>query len=113
MKLIELVRPSSPTRSVVATARRFAEQIGKSPVVVGDRRGFIANQLLFPYLNQAVEMVEGGYATKEDIDAAMRFGAGLPMGPLAWSTSSVSTRTPSWRRSTRSSATPASRPARS
>jgi 3-hydroxybutyryl-CoA dehydrogenase len=83
MKLIELVRTVVTDEAVVDTAARFAAQIGKSPVVVGDRRGFIANQLLFPYLNQAVWMVEGGYATKEDIDAAMRFGAGLPMGPVA------------------------------
>jgi 3-hydroxybutyryl-CoA dehydrogenase len=83
MKLIELVRTVVTDESVVEVARAFAERIGKVPVVVGDRRGFIANQLLFPYLNQAVWMVEGGYATKEDIDAAMRFGAGLPMGPIA------------------------------
>jgi 3-hydroxybutyryl-CoA dehydrogenase len=83
MKLIELVRTVVTDETVVATAKEFAEAIGKSPVVVGDRRGFIANQLLFPYLNQAVGMVETGYATKEDIDNAMRFGAGLPMGPLA------------------------------
>lgn len=83
MKLIELVRTVVTDEAVVADARAFAESIGKSPVVVGDRRGFIANQLLFPYLNQAVQMVEEGYATKEDIDNAMRFGAGLPMGPLA------------------------------
>ncbi|MBS3940843.1 MAG: 3-hydroxyacyl-CoA dehydrogenase family protein, partial [Actinobacteria bacterium] len=83
MKLIELVRTVVTDETVVATASNFAATIGKSPVVVGDRRGFIANQLLFPYLNQAVWMVEGGYATKEDVDAAMRFGAGLPMGPIA------------------------------
>ncbi len=83
MKLIELVRTVVSDEGVVQTARDFAESIGKTPVVVGDRRGFIANQLLFPYLNQAVGMFEDGYATKEDIDAAMRFGAGLPMGPLA------------------------------
>jgi 3-hydroxybutyryl-CoA dehydrogenase len=83
MKLIELVRTVVTDEAVVETARAFAESIGKVPVVVGDRRGFIANQLLFPYLNQAVWMVEGGYATKEDVDAAMRFGAGLPMGPIA------------------------------
>lgn len=83
MKLIELVRTVVTDETVVDAARSFAEQIGKSPVVVGDRRGFIANQLLFPYLNQAIGMVETGYATMEDIDAAMRFGAGLPMGPLA------------------------------
>ena len=83
MKLIELVRTVVTDEAVVEAASAFAETIGKSPVVVGDRRGFIANQLLFPYLNQAVWMVEGGYATKEDVDAAMRFGAGLPMGPIA------------------------------
>ncbi len=83
MKLIELVRTVVTDDAVVEVARDFAESIGKVPVVVGDRRGFIANQLLFPYLNQAVWMVEGGYATKEDVDAAMRYGAGLPMGPIA------------------------------
>jgi 3-hydroxybutyryl-CoA dehydrogenase len=83
MKLIELVRTVVTDEHVVDVARGFAETIGKAPVVVGDRRGFIANQLLFPYLNQAVWMVDSGYATKEDVDAAMRFGAGLPMGPLA------------------------------
>ena len=83
MKLIELVRTVVTDEAVVEVARDFAETIGKSPVVVGDRRGFIANQLLFPYLNQAVWMVEGGYATKQDVDNAMKFGAGLPMGPLA------------------------------
>lgn len=83
MELIELVRTFVTDEAVVETARSFAESIGKSPVVVGDRRGFIANQLLFPYLNQAVSMVESGYATIEDIDNAMKFGAGLPMGPIA------------------------------
>jgi 3-hydroxybutyryl-CoA dehydrogenase len=83
MKLIELVRTVVTDEAVVDTARSFAEEIGKSPVTVGDRAGFIANQLLFPYLNQAVAMVEAGYATKDDVDNAMRFGAGLPMGPTA------------------------------
>lgn len=83
MQLIELVRTVVTDESVVETARSFAERIGKVPVVVGDRRGFIANQLLFPYLNQAVGMVESGYATKEDVDTAMRLGTGLPMGPIA------------------------------
>lgn len=83
MKLIELVRTVITDDAAVETASAFAETIGKKPVVVGDRRGFIANQLLFPYLNQAVWMVEGGYATREDIDTAMRLGAGLPMGPIA------------------------------
>ena len=58
-------------------------KLGKSPVVCGDKAGFIANTLLFGYLNHAVAMYEGRYATREDIDAAMRFGCGYPMGPLA------------------------------
>jgi len=56
--------------------------MGKNPVVCGDKAGFIANTLLFGYLNHAVAMYEGKYATREDIDAAMRFGCGYPMGPL-------------------------------
>ena len=65
------------------TSRASSGLIGKTDVTVGDRAGFIANALLFPYLNNAVRMLEGRYATREDIDAAMRFGCGHPMGPLA------------------------------
>lgn len=83
MPLIELVRTVVTDPDVVDDARRFAESIGKTPVVAKDRAGFIANLLLFPYLNHAVEMHESGYASREDIDAAMRLGAGHPMGPLA------------------------------
>lgn len=83
MKLIELVRTVVTDPQVVDEARDFAERLGKTPIVAQDRAGFIANLLLFPYLNQAVSMYEGGYASAPDIDAAMRFGAGHPMGPLA------------------------------
>ncbi len=83
MKLIELVRTVVTDEHVVEEASAFAERIGKEPVAVGDRAGFIANQLLFPYLNHAISLVESGYATREDVDAAMRFGAGHPMGPIA------------------------------
>jgi len=55
----------------------FARKLGKEPVVIGDRAGFIANALLFGYLNHAVSMYEAKYATREDIDAAMRLGCGL------------------------------------
>jgi 3-hydroxybutyryl-CoA dehydrogenase len=64
---------------VVALARK----LGKNPVVAGDKAGFIANALLFGYLNHAVSMYEARYATREDIDAAMRLGCGYPMGPLS------------------------------
>jgi 3-hydroxybutyryl-CoA dehydrogenase len=61
----------------------LVESLGKTPVICGDKAGFIANTLLFGYLNHAVAMYEGRYASREDIDAAMRFGCGYPMGPLA------------------------------
>jgi 3-hydroxybutyryl-CoA dehydrogenase len=83
MPLIELVRTVVTDPDVVRTAEAFAEKMGKTPVVARDRAGFIANLLLFPYLNQAAGMLEDGYATREDIDAAMQLGTGHPMGPLA------------------------------
>ena len=83
MPLIELITTVVTQSAVVDVARRFAATIGKTPVVAKDRAGFVANLLLFPYLNQAVGMLEAGYATREDIDAAMQLGAGHPMGPLA------------------------------
>ena len=75
--------PSSPTPDVVDDGRGSPSRSGKKPVVVGDKAGFIANALLFGYLNHAVSMFETRYATREDIDAAMRLGCGYPMGPLA------------------------------
>ena len=83
MKLIELVTTVVTDPQVVKVCKAFAERMGKTPVVARDRAGFVANLLLFPYLNQAVGMLETGYASREDIDAAMRLGAGHPMGPLA------------------------------
>jgi 3-hydroxybutyryl-CoA dehydrogenase len=61
----------------------MVKALGKEPVVVGDKAGFIANALLFGYLNHAVNLYEHRYASREDIDAAMKLGCGLPMGPLA------------------------------
>jgi 3-hydroxybutyryl-CoA dehydrogenase len=83
MGLIELVKTVVTDPEALETARAFAESLGKSPVVCQDRAGFIANLLLFPYLNNAVRMLESRFAAREDIDAAMQFGCGHPMGPLA------------------------------
>lgn len=83
MKLVEVVRTVVTEPEVLEDVVALAEKLGKSPVVAGDRAGFIANGLLFAYLNHAAAMFEEKYATREDIDAAMRFGCGLPMGPLA------------------------------
>ncbi|WP_158888312.1 3-hydroxyacyl-CoA dehydrogenase family protein [Amycolatopsis anabasis] len=83
LKLTEIVRTVVTEPEVIADVVAFAERLGKTPVVIGDRAGFIANALLFGYLNHAVRMYEQHYATREDLDAAMRFGCGYPMGPLA------------------------------
>jgi 3-hydroxybutyryl-CoA dehydrogenase len=82
-KLVELVRTVVTEPDVVSDARAFAASLDKVPVVIGDRAGFIANALLFGYLNHAARMFEARYATREDLDAAMRHGCGYPMGPLA------------------------------
>ncbi|MPZ68731.1 MAG: 3-hydroxyacyl-CoA dehydrogenase family protein [Actinobacteria bacterium] len=83
MKLVELVHTVATDPEVLASAERFATALGKSAVPCRDRAGFIANLLLFPYLNSATRMLDGGFATREDIDASMRLGCGHPMGPLA------------------------------
>ncbi|MCD0483198.1 3-hydroxyacyl-CoA dehydrogenase NAD-binding domain-containing protein [Streptacidiphilus sp. ASG 303] len=83
MKLVEVVRTVLTSPQVAEEVAEFARDLGKTPVAAGDRAGFIVNGLLFAYLNQAAAMYESRYATREDIDAAMRLGCGLPMGPLA------------------------------
>jgi 3-hydroxybutyryl-CoA dehydrogenase len=83
MKLVEIVRTVVTAPDVVADVEALCARLGKTDVTINDRAGFIANALLFGYLNQAVSMLEAHYATREDIDAAMRLGCGLPMGPLA------------------------------
>lgn len=83
MKLVEVVRTVVTAPEVVADVAALCARLGKVEVTIGDRAGFIANALLFGYLNQAVSMFESGYASREDIDAAMRLGCRLPMGPLA------------------------------
>ena len=82
-KFIEIVGTVTTDQDVIDAGMEFARSVGKEPVLVSDRAGFIANSLLFGYLNQAVAMYEQKYASREDIDSAMRFGCGLPMGPLA------------------------------
>ncbi|MEU5912618.1 3-hydroxybutyryl-CoA dehydrogenase [Micromonospora sp. NPDC047527] len=83
MKLVEVVRTVVTSPEVVADVEALCARLGKVDVTINDRAGFIANALLFGYLNHAVGMFESHYATREDIDAAMKLGCGLPMGPLA------------------------------
>ncbi|MGZ5417535.1 MAG: 3-hydroxyacyl-CoA dehydrogenase family protein [Nocardioides sp.] len=81
--LVEIIRTVVTEPDVLEDVATLARSLDKTPVVCGDKAGFIANALLFGYLNHAVSMYEGHYASREDIDAAMRFGCGYPMGPLA------------------------------
>ena len=80
---VEIIRTVVAEPSVLDDVAALVQTLGKNPVVCGDKAGFIANTLLFGYLNHAVSMFEGRYASREDIDAAMRYGCGYPMGPLA------------------------------
>lgn len=83
LQFVEIIRTVVTADEVLDAVKAVAVRLGKMPVVVGDRAGFIANALLFGYLNHAVAMYESKYASREDLDAAMRFGCGYPMGPLA------------------------------
>lgn len=83
MKLVEVVSPVTTAADVTETVVDLCHQLGKHPVKCGDRAGFIVNALLFPYLNDAVLLLESHYATADEIDTVMTKGAGLPLGPFA------------------------------
>jgi 3-hydroxybutyryl-CoA dehydrogenase len=82
MKLVEIVIALDTSEQSVACAESFAGAIGKTPIRVKDRSGFLVNLLLVPYLMAAVRAYEDGFASREDIDQGMKLGAGHPMGPL-------------------------------
>jgi len=82
MGLIELVRAISTSDDTMAFGRAYGVVLGKTTVESRDRAGFIVNALLIPYLNGAIRMLEDGFATREDIDAAVHLGLNHPMGPL-------------------------------
>ncbi len=83
MALIEVVRPITASDETVQAAIDFATACGKDPVEVKDQAGFVVNALLFPYLNNAIRLLEASVATRDGIDAAMKGGCNFPMGPLA------------------------------
>ena len=83
MRLVEVISTVLIDDGVADTIAGLARRLGKTPVQVSDRAGFVANALLLPYLNHAVGLLESGYASREDIDLAATAGMGLPMGPLA------------------------------
>jgi 3-hydroxybutyryl-CoA dehydrogenase len=83
LPLVEVVRPITASDHTIDAAMSFVAAIGKEGVRVLDRAGFIVNALLFPYLNNAIRMLEDGTASMEDIDSAMKGGCNFPMGPFA------------------------------
>jgi 3-hydroxybutyryl-CoA dehydrogenase len=82
MKLVEVVRTILTDDRSVAAAAEWVQAVGKVPVRTKDSTAFIVNRLLVPYLLDAIRVYEGGLATLEDIDQAMKLGCGYPMGPF-------------------------------
>lgn len=82
LKLVEVIKTVLVDDAVADAVRELALELGKKPVVVGDRAGFVANALLIPYLARAIALYETGKVSRADLDNAGRVGIGLPMGPL-------------------------------
>ena len=82
MKLVEVVRTILTDETAARTATEFVRSVGKVPVQAKDATAFIVNRLLVPYLLDAIRVYEGGLASLEDIDQAMKLGCGYPMGPF-------------------------------
>jgi 3-hydroxybutyryl-CoA dehydrogenase len=83
MALVELISGLQTSDQTHAKAREFAVAVGKSPITVKNRPGFVVNRILCPMINEAVFVLEEGLATAEDIDAGMKLGCNHPIGPLA------------------------------
>ena len=83
MDLVELAFPDEATAETRARARALCAALGKTAVEVPDTPGFVVNRLLFPFLFEAVRLMERTGLDAEAIDTCMRLGAGHPMGPLA------------------------------
>jgi 3-hydroxybutyryl-CoA dehydrogenase len=82
MKLVEVVRSPLTSPEAYEAAFAFAGSLGKTPIRVGDKTGFVVNRLLVPYLLDAIRALEEGVASVADIDEGMRLGCGYPMGPF-------------------------------
>lgn len=80
MPLVEVIRGPKSSDQTIASAVAFAKSLGKSPIVVEDGPGFLVNRLLFPYMNEALELLQSGVSIKAIDGAAKAFG--MPMGPI-------------------------------
>ncbi|MBL0211042.1 MAG: 3-hydroxyacyl-CoA dehydrogenase family protein [Holophagaceae bacterium] len=82
MKLVEVIPALQTDKATVDTALEMAKQLGKTSITCKDTPGFVLNRLLVPYMLDAVRLLEQGVASRDDIDTAMKLGAGMPMGPF-------------------------------
>lgn len=82
MKLVEIIRGYSTSNAVTQTIMELAKKLGKTPTEVNDYPGFVANRILMPMINEAIETLHHGVAGVEEIDTVMKLGMAHPMGPL-------------------------------
>ena len=82
MRLVEVIPALQTAPSTTGLALAMAGKLGKTAITCKDTPGFVVNRLLVPYMLDAVRLLEQGVATAEDIDTAMKLGAGMPMGPF-------------------------------
>ncbi len=82
MKLVEVVKTVTTSDETFTRAFEFAKKLGKEPIAAKDNSGFVVNLLLVPYLLDAINALEHGVASVEDIDKGMMLGTGYPMGPF-------------------------------
>ena len=82
MKLVEVIKGENTPDEMVETIKKISTEIGKTPVEVKEAPGFVVNRILIPMINEAINVLDAGTASAEDIDVAMQLGASHPMGPL-------------------------------
>lgn len=82
MKLVEIIRGYNTSDEVTTTIMELSKKLGKTPTEVNDYPGFVANRILMPMINEAIETLYNGVAGVEEIDTVMKLGMAHPMGPL-------------------------------
>ena len=82
MKLVEVIPALQTEKATIELALEMAKKLGKTSITCKDTPGFVLNRLLVPYMLDAVRLLEQGVASRDDIDTAMKLGAGMPMGPF-------------------------------
>jgi 3-hydroxybutyryl-CoA dehydrogenase len=82
MELVEVIRGIATSDETAATVEALARRMGKTPVFCNDNPGFVSNRVLLPMINEAIEALREGVATREAIDTILKLGMNHPMGPL-------------------------------